>query len=67
MEVFVVDTIENMGDNWMIADFGTDIDGKHYILTTNCINASRLHIVSGGAKADADKVCKLLNAHIEEE
>lgn len=61
MDIFKVDTIENSGDNWLIADFGVDQDGKHYILTTNQVHASELHQYSGGAKADAELVCKLLN------
>ena len=27
------------GDNWLVADFGV-IDGMHYFLTTNHVNAS---------------------------
>ena len=59
--IFKVDTIDNIGDNWMIADFGVDQDGKHYILTTDHVHASELHQYSDGPKNDAEMVCKLLN------
>ena len=58
----MVDTMENSGVNWMIAEFGED-DGKQYILTTSNIHASEFHNYSNGAKADAELVAKLLNAH----
>ena len=64
MDIFKVDTIENAGNNWLIADFGTDTDGKHYILTTNYVHASEFTTYSGGAKEDAELVCKLLNEYI---
>ena len=38
MDIFKVDILENFGNNWMIADFGKDDDGNHYILTTNQIH-----------------------------
>lgn len=60
---FKVDVIGNVGDNWLIADFGMDQDGKHYILVTDRIHASDLHMVSGGAKEDAERVCALLNEY----
>lgn len=53
--------MDNFGDNWMIADFGVDQDGEHYILTTNFIHASELHEFSKGPKQDAEFVCELLN------
>ena len=58
---YKVDTIENAGDHWLIADFGNDEDGKHYILTTNYVHASELYGFSKGPKQDADFVCALLN------
>lgn len=63
--MFKVDTIENVGDNWLIADFGTDQDGKHYILTTDGVRGSELSAISGGAQQDAELVCRLLNEHLE--
>jgi len=63
MNIFKCDVIENAGDNWFIADFGVDDDGKNYILTTNYIHASELYMVSGGAKADAELVAELLNEY----
>lgn len=62
-DVFKVDTIANIGDNWMVADFGADADGKHYILTTDHLHASEAGEFTEGAKADAELVCKLLNDH----
>jgi len=63
MDIFKSDVIENMGDNWMIADFGVDDDGKNYILTTDHVHASELHMVSLGAKGDTELVAKLLNEY----
>ena len=62
-EIFMADTTENIGDNWMIAEFGEDEDGKQHILTTSNVHASELHNYSDGAKADAELVAKLLNAY----
>ena len=62
---FKVDTIENAGDNWLIADFGVDVeDNKHYILTTDHIHASELAAL-GTAREQAELACKLLNAQYE--
>ena len=63
MEYFKVNTIENLGDDWLMADFGTDQDGKHYIVTTNHIHASDTADILRGAKEDAELVCRLLNEH----
>lgn len=60
---FRVDVKENSGDNWPIADFGVDEDGKHYILTTNNVRASNYPDVSKGAKGDAELCAELLNAY----
>lgn len=60
-EPYKVDTVENIGDNWLIADFGTDMDGKNYILSTNYVHASESHQYTKGAKEDAELVCALLN------
>lgn len=64
---FKVDVIENIGENWMIADFGADEDGKHYILTTDHVRCSEYHEISGGAKYDAELVCRLLKEHYRKE
>ena len=64
-EIFKVDVIENVGENWLIADFGKDEDGKHYILTTNYIHASELMLYSMGAKEDCRLVSQLLNKHFK--
>lgn len=62
MNIFKVDTIENIGDNWPIADFGVDEDGTHYILTTNHIHASELYKL-GMVKEQVELVCLLLNEY----
>lgn len=64
--IFKVDTIENIGENWHIADFGVDMDGKHYILTTDCVHASELYMFSKGAKEDAQLVADLLNKYYDQ-
>lgn len=63
MKPFKVDVMDNFGDNWLIADFGVDVDGKTYILTTDHVHASEYHIFSEGPKADAELVATLLNEH----
>lgn len=67
IEIFKVDVIENIGDNWMIADLGVDEDGKHYILTTNHIHASELHMFSWGPKRDGKLIAELLNEFYTEQ
>jgi hypothetical protein len=62
MDIFKVDTIENVGDNWLIADFGVDEDGKHYILTTNRVHASEAYQL-GTVKEQIELVCLLLNEY----
>jgi len=63
MKYFKVDTIENIGDNWLVADFGVDSNtGKHYILTTDHIHASEVYLL-GTVEEQVNLVCKLLNAH----
>jgi len=60
---FKADIIENIGENWFIADFGFDDDGHSHILTTNYVHASECGDVSHGAKADCELVAALLNAY----
>lgn len=62
MKPFKVDTIENAGKNWQIADFGVAPDGKHYILTTNHLHTSNA-AKHGNAKTQVELVCKLLNKY----
>ena len=62
MDIFKVDILENFGNNWMIADFGEDDDGNHYILTTNQVHASELHKL-GTVKEQVELVCLLLNEY----
>ena len=62
-DLFKVDTMENFGKNWLIADFGVDQDGNHYVLTTNQVRASECGGVSGGAKSDCELVASLLDAY----
>jgi len=66
MNIFKTDVIENVGDNWFIADLGVDQDGKHYILTTDYVHASELGLFSGGPKFDGELICHLLNNYYEE-
>lgn len=61
--LFKIDIIENLGDNWLIADFGADYDGENYILTTDHIHATEVGYLSDGAKADAELCAKLLNLY----
>lgn len=35
-----VDTVDNYGENWLIADFGTDEEGTKYIVTTDRVRCS---------------------------
>lgn len=62
MDTFKVDTIENIADNWLIADFGMGEDDHHYILTTNQIHASEIHKL-GTVKEQIELVCLLLNEY----
>lgn len=61
-KIFKVETGEYTGENWFIA-FGTDWDGKEYTVTTHHVHASELSEVSGGARLDAELVCRLLNTY----
>ena len=62
MEIFKVDTTENIGINWLIAEFGFEqSDNKKYILTTDGVHASELYHYSLGAKEDCELVARLLN------
>ena len=63
MGVTKIDTIENSGENWLLADFGVDSeDGKHYILTTDHVHASELFLL-GSVREQAELVSILLNEH----
>jgi hypothetical protein len=49
---WIVDTIQNVGRNWLIADCGSErADNQHYIVTTDHVHASE--IIHGGALNDA--------------
>jgi len=62
MKAFKIDTVEHTGQNWLIANFGVDIeDNQEYILTTDRVHASQLPDL-GGAKDQVTVVCALLNA-----
>lgn len=37
-----IDVIDNVGENWLLADLGEDMDCNHYILTTDEIHGSEL-------------------------
>jgi len=63
-EIFIVDVEENTGKNWLVANFGADIeDGKTYIVTSNHMHADEFYCYSQGAKFDAELVAKLLNLY----
>lgn len=62
-DVFKVDTHEHIGENWLMADFGRDYDGKSYIIVTDHLHASEAGEFTRGAKEDAELVCRLLNNH----
>jgi len=62
-KLFKADVMKNVGENWMVADFGVGEDGEHHILTTNQVHASEYCDVSDGVKADCELVAKLLNAY----
>jgi len=61
--LFKADVMKNSGDNWLVADFGVDHDGEHYILTTENVRASEVGAITDGAKADCELVARLLNAY----
>ena len=69
MDTFKVISQEWDGtDGWPIANFGVESeDDRSYFVVTCGVRASQLHAVSGGAKADAELVCRLLNEHFEQE
>jgi hypothetical protein len=49
---WLVDTMQNAGRNWLIADCGVERkDNQHYIVTTDHVHASE--IIHGGALNDA--------------
>ena len=62
-KLFKVDTMDNFGNNWMVANFGAEDDGKEYILTTDSVHCSEYAGITRGAKGDAELVAKLLNAY----
>jgi hypothetical protein len=50
------------GDNWLIADFGRDMeDNCHYYLTTNYVHASELGYVTGSAREECEACAEMLN------
>lgn len=61
-KIFKVVEGEYDGEDWWFA-CGTDWDNKEYTVTTDHIHASEVGDFSGGAKLDAELVCKLLNAY----
>src|SRR3990167_2692953 len=62
-DVFKVDTMDHVGENWLICDCGADEDRKTYIVTTDKIPVSQSGEFLHGAKADAELICELLNDH----
>ena len=45
------DEPRKFGDNWLVANFGADQEGREWLLTTDCVRASEY---SGDARADAE-------------
>ena len=62
-KIFRSDNKKNIGDNWLVADFGMDDSNEEYILTTNCVRASEYADYSKGAKGDCELVAELLNLY----
>jgi len=63
MRLFKADTMDNFGENWMVANFGKDYDDKEHIVTTDCVKCSEYACITRGAKGDAELVAELLNAY----
>lgn len=62
----VAKNVDEACENWLIG-FGRDEDGNDYYITTNYVHASEFHEVSGGAKFDAELICRLLNGQYRDE
>ena len=62
---FVAATGDNAAENWIIASFGMDQDGKEYFVTSYYMKSDEIACYSEGAKADAELVAKLLNLYFK--
>jgi len=63
-QICKVDTVENIGENWLIATTGlSSIDNKEYIIVTDNIHASELDPYFPDPKEDAELIVKLLNKY----
>ena len=62
---FVAATGDNAAENWIIASFGMDEDGKEYFVTSYYMKSDEIAQYSDGAKADAELVAKLLNLYFK--
>ena len=62
---FVAATGDNAAENWIIASFGMDEDGKEYFVTSYYMKSDEIACYSEGAKADAELVAKLLNLYFK--
>jgi len=60
-----VATSDKAAENWIIASFGMDQDGKEYFVTSYYMKADEIAQYSDGAKADAELVAKLLNLYFK--
>ena len=55
---FVAVASDKAAENWIIASFGMDEDGKEYFVTSYYMKADEVAQYSDGAKADAELVAK---------
>ena len=62
---FIAATSDKAAENWIIASFGMDEDGKEYFVTSYYLKADEVAQYSDGAKADAELVAKLLNLYFK--
>ena len=64
--VFIAAPTESAFESWPICWTGTENDGVHWV-TTSRVHASELYQYSGGAKADAELIARLLNWYYNDE
>ena len=62
---FIAATSDKAAENWIIASFGMDEDGKEYFVTSYYLKADEVAQYSDGAKADAELVARLLNLYFK--
>ena len=62
---FIAVASDKAAENWIIASFGMDEDGKEYFVTSYYLKADEVAQYSDGAKADAELVARLLNLYFK--